>query len=216
MINIILAEDHQLVRSGLHQILAREPEFNITGEASDGQQIIDLLETGVNADVLVTDISMPKINGLELAAIVRSRFPSVQILLLTIQDEEKYIRRAFQEGVKSYVLKTADADELIFAIKQVARNRSYLCSNVADNLIKRFTPGGQAATSEQVQTVDFSKREMEVLQLIADGYTNEEAADKLFTSRRTVEGHRQSMINKTGTRNTPALIRFAMRRGIIN
>jgi DNA-binding NarL/FixJ family response regulator len=215
MVNIILAEDHQLVRSGLRHILAREPEFNVTGEAGDGQQVLDMLEAGVKADVLLTDISMPKVNGLEVAATVQSRFPTVHVLLLTIQEEEKYIQKAFQAGVKSYLLKTADSEELIFAIKQVARNRSYLCSSVADSLIKRMTPG-QPFTSEHVHKVDFSKREMEVLNLIAEGYTNEEAADKLFTSRRTVEGHRQSMINKTGTRNTPALIRFAMRHGIIN
>jgi DNA-binding NarL/FixJ family response regulator len=215
MINIILAEDQQLVRSGLRHILAREPEFNVTGEAGDGQQVLDLLESGVKADVLLTDIGMPKINGLEVAATVQARFPAVNVVLLTMQDEEKYIQKAFQAGVKSYLLKTTDADELIFAIKQVARDRSYLCSSVADSLIKRLTPG-QVLTSDRMQNVDFSKREMEVLQLIADGYTNEEAADKLFTSRRTVEGHRQSMINKTGARNTPALIRFAMRHGIIN
>lgn len=215
MINIILAEDQQLVRSGLRQILSREPEFNVAGEAGDGQEVLDLLESGVKADVLLTDIGMPKINGLEVAATVHTRFPAVHVLLLTMQEEEKYIQKAFQAGVKSYLLKTTNADELIFAIKQVARDRSYLCSSVADSLIKRLTPG-QVLTSDQMQKVDFSKREMEVLQLIADGYTNEEAADKLFTSRRTVEGHRQSMINKTGMRNTPALIRFAMRQGIIN
>jgi DNA-binding NarL/FixJ family response regulator len=215
MINIILAEDQQLVRSGLRNILTREPEFNVTGEAGDGQQVLDLLESGVKADVLLTDIGMPKINGLEVAATVQARFPAVHVVLLTMQEEEKYIQKAFQAGVKSYLLKTTDADELIFAIKQVARDRSYLCSSVADSLIKRLTPG-QILTSDRMQNVDFSKREMEVLQLIADGYTNEEAADKLFTSRRTVEGHRQSMINKTGARNTPALIRFAMRHGIIN
>jgi two-component system response regulator NreC len=215
MINIILAEDHQLVRSGLLHIISREPEFKVTVEASDGQQVLDALESGVKADVLVTDISMPKINGLELAQVVRSRFPAVRVMLLTMQEEEKYIQKAFQAGVKSYLLKTADAGELIFAIKQVARNQSYLCSSVAESLIKRVSPG-QSMTPEPAQNVEFSKREMEVLHLIAEGYTNEEAAEKLFTSRRTVEGHRQSMINKTGTRNTPALIRFAMRHGIIN
>jgi two-component system response regulator NreC len=215
MINIILAEDHQIVRSGLRQILAYEPEFNITGEANNGQQVLDMLENNVKADVLLTDINMPEINGLELTSIVRSRYPSIQMLLLTMQEDEKYIHKAFQAGVKSYLFKTTDKEELVFAIKQTARNRSYVCSSVADSLIKRLI-SKQTWSSTTTPHIDFSKRELEVLYLIAEGYTNEEAAEKLFTSRRTVEGHRQSMINKIGVRNTPALIRYAMRHGIIN
>ncbi|GAA4084573.1 response regulator transcription factor [Mucilaginibacter panaciglaebae] len=214
MINIILAEDHHIVRLGLRHILMQEPEFQIVGEASNGQQVIDLLESNVNADVLLTDISMPQISGLELADIVNTRFPQINTLLLTMQEEEEYMFKAFRLGVKSYMLKSTDADELIFAIKQVARKRRYLCSSVADRLIKRLVLDNMPVSLPS-PNIDFSVREIEVLQLIAEGYTNEEIAEKLFTSRRTVEGYRQSLINKTGTRNTATLIRFVMRHRII-
>lgn len=215
MINIILAEDHHIVRLGLRHILMQEPEFQIVGEADNGRQVIDILENNVNADVLLTDISMPQISGLELADLVSARFPSVNTLLLTMQEEEEYMFKAFRAGVKSYMLKNTDSDELIFAIKQVARKRTHLCSSVAERLVKRLALDPSPA-SLPAPNVDFSSREIEVLQLIAEGYTNEDIAEKLFTSRRTVEGYRQSLINKTGTRNTATLIRFAMRHRIID
>jgi len=214
MIRVLIADDHQVVRRGLRQVLEREPGMEIVGEAENGRAIMDMLENCVQADVLLTDLSMPVMNGLELAKAVTVQFPDLEIILLTIQEEESYIQQAFEAGIKSYVFKTAHEEELVFAVRQAARHQPYLCAGLSDKMIKKITisvhtPGAVVAN------VEFSEREMEVLKLIAAGYTNEEAAEKLFTSRRTVEGHRQSMIDKTGSRNSLALISFAMRHGLL-
>lgn len=131
-----------------------------------------------------------------------------------MQEDENFVEKAFRAGIKSYLFKSAETEELIFAIRQVAKSQPYLCAGLSERLIRKigsFT----AVKSTQIVHVEFSDREMDVLRLIADGYTNEEAADKLFTSKRTVEGHRQAMIDKTGSRNSLALITFAMRNGLL-
>ncbi|TWR30933.1 response regulator transcription factor [Mucilaginibacter pallidiroseus] len=214
MIRVLLADDHQLVRRGLRQVLAQETDLKVTGEGANGQEIIELLDSGVEADVLLSDLNMPVMNGLELAKVVQDKYPEIEVILLTIQEEDSYIQQAFQAGIKSYIFKTAHEDELVFAIRQVARHQPYLCAGLSSNVIQRIatSPNVQSVTAEEI---DFSEREIEVLRLIAAGFTNEEVADKLFTSKRTVEGYRQSMIDKTGSRNSLALISFAMRNGLL-
>lgn len=214
-IRILLADDHHLVRSGVKQLLSQEADFTIAGEAENGAQILDMLDKGVEGDVLLTDLSMPVMNGIELSKAVGDRYPHLNVVLLTIQEEECYIQQAFQAGIKSYVFKSADPLELIYAVRQVASGKPYLCSGVSNYFIKQ-TLSGANNSKTPMANVDFSERELDVLRLIAEGFTNEEAADKLFTSRRTVEGHRQSMIDKTGSRNSLALVRFAVQHGIIN
>lgn len=214
MIRILIADDHQIVRRGLRQVLQQQPDLEVVGEGANGYEILELLKNGVKANVLLSDLSMPLMGGLELAKTITAEYPDLEIILLTIQEEESYIQQAFQAGIKSYIFKTAHEDELIFAVRQVARRQPYLCADLADKVIKRLAVSGQVP-GVTTSDVDFSERELEVLRLIAAGYTNEEAADKLFTSKRTVEGHRQSMIDKTGSRNSLALISFAMRHGIL-
>lgn len=214
-IRILLADDHHMVRWGVKQLLLQEPDFTIAGEAENGQQVLDLLDKGAEVDVLLTDLSMPVMDGIHLAKVVGDKYPDLKIALLTIQEEECYIQQAFQSGVKSYIFKSADPQELIYAVKQVAVGKPYFCSGVSNYFINRFS---SSTNTDKVLPADmkFSERELDVLRLIAEGYTNEEAADKLFTSRRTVEGHRQAMIDKTGSRNSLALVRFAVQHGLVN
>jgi DNA-binding NarL/FixJ family response regulator len=135
--------------------------------------------------------------------------------MLTMLDHERYVAKAFKAGASGYLLKNTSPDELIFAIKHVYANGNYLFSELAMQLLDRVSQGRDIMILDNCSDVDFSKRETEVLILIAEGFTNQEIADKLFTSKRTIEGHRQSMIDKTGTRNTAALIKFALLNGII-
>lgn len=214
-IRILLADDHHLVRCGVKQLLAQEADFTVTGEAENGAQILEILKNGVEADVLLTDLSMPVMDGLQLAQNIRDKYSHLKIILLTVPEEVCFIQQAFQLGITGYVFKTADPRELSYAVRQVAIGRAYFCSGVSDHFIKQAS--AQAGNNKTLPAdVDFSERELDVLKLIAEGYTNEEAADKLFTSRRTVEGHRQAMIDKTGSRNSLALVRFAVQHGIIN
>ncbi|WDF54245.1 response regulator transcription factor [Mucilaginibacter sp. KACC 22063] len=215
MIRILIADDHQVVRRGLRQVLEQEADFEVVGDVSSGLGILQLLENGVEADVLLTDLSMPVMDGFELAQNITSKYPHLEIILLTIQEEESYVQQAFQAGVRSYLFKTAHEEEVVFAIRQVARHQPYLCAGLSDKVIKRMAKSTDLKVA-MAADVEFSEREMEVLRLIAAGYTNEEAAEKLFTSRRTVEGHRQSMIDKTGSKNSLALVSFAMRHGLLS
>ncbi|WP_457127290.1 response regulator [Mucilaginibacter sp. HD30] len=213
-IRILLADDHCVVRDGIRQILKQEPDFVIAGEGENGREIIDLLESGTEADVLLADLSMPIMDGIQLAEAVGVNYPNLKVVLLTFQEDEAFVQRAFQAGIKSYLFKTSDPHEMAFAVRQVASGNTYLCSNLANNLIKQITAWSRKSPVEATN-IEFSERELDVLRLIADGFTNEEAADKLFTSRRTVEGHRQSMIDKTSSRNSLALVRFAVEHGLL-
>jgi DNA-binding NarL/FixJ family response regulator len=133
-----------------------------------------------------------------------------------MMDHEKYVIKAFKNGVTGYLLKNVSADELVFAINHIHGDGNYICSELALRFMDRLIHIPELSKAENTSDVEFSQREMEILALTAEGYTNKEIAEKLFTSKRTVEGHRQSMINKTGVRNTIALVKYAMQHGIIN
>jgi DNA-binding NarL/FixJ family response regulator len=216
MINIILAEDHNIVRDGLKSLLKGESTFHIAAEAKDGKEVLDILQTGLQADILLTDMNMPIMGGLELTETVGKQYPNLKTIVLSALDNEKYVIQAFKTGASGYLLKSASADELTFAIKHVFAGYQYVCSDLTIRFLNRVLTIPDPIDVEKINDVDFSAREIEVLTLLADGMTNQEVADKLFTSKRTVEGYRENMIGKAGVRNTVALIRFAILRGIIS
>jgi DNA-binding NarL/FixJ family response regulator len=215
MIKVLIVDDHYVVRRGIRQLLQDESGFAVSGEAADGKQALDLLHSGIETDVLLADVNMPVMDGLALAKEVREKYRDLTVVLLSMQEDDHFVQQAFSYGITNYVFKTSNPEELIFALKQASFGRSYVCSSLTERLIKR-TSAISNAFKVRDTNIEFSSREMEVLRLIADGLTNEEAADKLFTSRRTVEGHRQSMIDKTGCRNSLALVRFAMQHGLLD
>ncbi|WCT12551.1 response regulator transcription factor [Mucilaginibacter jinjuensis] len=216
MIDIILVEDHKIVRNGVKSLLEKEPKFKIVGEAVSGNDVLTILNSGTKADIILADINMPGLSGLELIAELKKAGYNAKIIMLTMLDHERYVAKAFKAGANGYLLKNTSPDELIFAIKHIYADGNYLFSELAMRLLDRLSQGRDIMILDNRSDVDFSKRETEVLTLIAEGFTNQEIADKLFTSKRTIEGHRQSMIDKTGTRNTAALIRFALLNGIIS
>lgn len=215
MIDIVLVEDHKIVRNGVKSLLEKEPEFKIVGEAVSGADVLDILGSGVKADIILADINMPGISGLDLISELKKGGHHAKIIMLTMLDHERYIAKAFRAGASGYLLKNTSPDEMIFAIKHIHADGSYLYSELAIKLLDRLSQGRDIMILDNRSDVDFSKRETEVLSLIAEGFTNQEIADKLFTSKRTIEGHRQSMIDKTATRNTAALVRFALLNGVI-
>lgn len=210
-----MAEDHNIVRNGIVSLLEKEPYFRVTGEAANGKEVLQLLEEGTEAEIVLADMNMPEMNGIALVEALKKNRPSIRVVVLSMLDHEKYIMQAFNTGVCGYLLKNVSADELIFAIKHVEAGGKYLCSELSFTFLDRLIYHPEGLDNEH-SDIEFSKREIEVLTLIADGMTNVEIADKLFTSKRTVEGHRQNLIDKTGSRNTPALIRFAILNGVIN
>jgi len=216
MIKIILAEDHNIVRDGIRNLLEKEPNFEIVAEATNGADVIRMMREGTEADIILADMNMPVMGGMELAEKLKETASKAKFIMLTMIDHEKYVMKAFKSGIAGYLLKNISADELIFAINHIHIDGHYICSELAMRFMHRLAEMPATQSTEDMSKVEFTKRELEVLALTAEGYTNQQIADKLFTSKRTVEGHRQSMINKTGTRNTITLIKYALQHGIIN
>jgi DNA-binding NarL/FixJ family response regulator len=216
MIRILIVDDHDVVRQGIKQLLLHESGFDVSGEAANGKQALELLTSGVKTDVLLADVNMPEMDGLELAKAARENFDGLAVVLLSMHEDENIVQQAFKNGVTNYVSKTANIEELVFALKQASAGKSFVSSSLTHRLIKGTTVKPYTFAEDDNVKVEFSDREMDVLKLIADGFTNVEAANKLFTSRRTVEGHRQSMMDKTKSRNSLALVRFAMRHGLLD
>lgn len=216
MVKIILAEDHNIVRNGLRSLLQSQPGFQIVAEAKNGAEVIAALKDGLQADILLTDMNMPVMGGLELVEETGRQYPGLKPIILSAFDHEKYVFKSFKAGAIGYLLKSVSADELIFAIKHVTAGNQYVCSELTIRFLNRMLTVPDPVSANSVHDMDFSSREIEVLTYLADGMTNQEIADKLFTSKRTIEGYRENMIARTGVRNTVALIRFAVANQIIN
>lgn len=213
MIKIILAEDHNIVRNGLKSILDDETEFKVVCEAENGSEVLKWLEAGNKADLIITDVNMPVLNGLDMVKQLPNKIP---VIMLTMLDHKKYVFDAVEAGISGYLLKSISKDELLFAVKYVAGGGKYICSELSFGLFEKRSKTPEPDELAKETNVNLSEREVEVLDLIADGYTNNEIADKLFASRRTVEKYRQSLIDKTGVKNTPSLIKFAVKNHLIN
>ncbi|MDP9047334.1 MAG: response regulator transcription factor [Bacteroidota bacterium] len=215
MINIILAEDHHIVRGGVRSLLEKDGGLAITGEAMNGAEVLTLLENGASADVVLADMNMPVMGGIELTAHIKEKYPAAKVIILSALDHEKYVIKAFQAGASGYVLKSVSTDELIFAIKHTHQHTQYICSDLAARLLHRLMSVPEPVSSESALEIDFTSRDVEILDLISQGFTNQEIADRMFSSKRTIENHRQTLIDKTNSRNTVALIRFAILNGVI-
>lgn len=216
MINVLLAEDHNIVRNGICSLLNKQPEVNVVGEAIDGLEVLQHFESGAKIDLVLTDINMPHLNGLALIDELKKKWPETKILILTMLDHINYVMQALSQGANGYLLKNVSEEEMMFAIRQVTAGNLFVCSEITEKMIGKLSSMPQQESKESKFAVDLSKREIEILLLIAEGFTNNEIAEKLFTSRRTVEGHRQNLLEKTGARNTATLIRFAVRNGLID
>jgi DNA-binding NarL/FixJ family response regulator len=158
---------------------------------------------------------MPEIDGLTLIRELKNDFPKIRIIILSMHDNEKYIMEAFREGASGYLFKNVSPDELLFTIKHIHSGSKHLCSELTMKLIDKLVHVNEDQNLSPSLEIDFSLREIEILNLIADGMTNAEIADKLFISKRTIEGYRQGLIEKTGVRNTPSLIKYAILNGVI-
>lgn len=216
VIKVLLAEDHNIVRNGIRSLLDKQADINVVGEATDGLEVLHIVDKGVKPDIVLTDINMPNLNGLALIEQLRQRLPDVKVLILSMLDHENYVVQAVDAGASGFLLKNVGEEEMIFAIRHVNAGNLYVCSELMSKFIAKVSSIPQEDENEIKVAIDLSRREIEILLLIAEGLTNNEIAEKLFTSRRTVEGHRQNILEKTGARNTATLIRFAVRNGIID
>ncbi|MGV3704579.1 MAG: response regulator [Arcticibacter sp.] len=213
-IRVFLVEDHNLVRNGIRTLLERQPDIEIVEEAQSVNETLEKLRSGIDADIILSDINMKELSGLDLINMIKPEFPDIRIVMLTMLDHENYIKQAIAAGASGYLLKNIDVEQMLFAIRHVSTGGKYICAEVVFEMLKKQLHSPVESAPGKV--ADLSQREEEVLHLIAEGLTNQEIADKLFTSRRTVEGHRQNLLEKTGTKNTATLIRYAIRNGVIS
>lgn len=213
MIRVFIVDDHVLIRDGLRTLLAADPLFEVVGEASNGQALLDQLPA-VAADVVLLDLNMPVLDGLATTHRLRAEHPHLRILLLSMMTHEHTIGEALTAGAHGYVLKNADKYEIATALQVVVSGKRFLCSEIGLGLLEKILvlELGHPGTAPGVP---LTHREREILQLVATGLTNQQIADKLFTSRRTVESHRQHLLEKTGVKNTPALVKYAMEQGLL-
>ncbi|MGI4866393.1 MAG: response regulator [Janthinobacterium lividum] len=215
MIRVFVVDDHPVLRSGLHAMLANQPDLTVVGEASSGLDLLAQLPTAP-ADVVLLDSSMPGLSGPETAQRLAAEYPAVRVLALSMLASVEHIYQMLDAGAQGYILKNADLTEIIHGIRTVAAGRLFLCSEIGLTALHRLRgEPAQPASVSADKTGTLSKRETEVLQLIAQGFTTGEIADKLFTSKRTIETHRQNIIAKTQTKNTASLIRFAVSEGLV-
>ncbi len=214
MIKIILAEDHNIVRNGIKSLLMNDPSMEIIAEGSEGDEVLSMTAALDDADVLLADINMSGMDGITLTKELAKSHPDLNVLILSMLDHENYVFEAFKTGAKAYLLKNVSADELIFAIKHVAAGGMYFCSELSMKMLLRLVDGTPVFNKEHTD-IHISERELEMLKLLAEGFTNQEMADKLFVSKRTVEGYRQQLIEKTKSKNTASLIKFSITKGII-
>lgn len=211
---IILAEDHVVVRDGIKRLINDQLDMHVVAEASNGQHVMDMLQSGISIDILLSDINMPNVDGLKLFERIAVEYPAVKTVVLSMLDSEQQIKKSFQAGCLAYVSKSANAEELIYALRQVGQGKMFLCSNTTEKLIgSHLQP--YASMKDSAEIPEFSDREIQVLELIVQGLTNLEIAEKIYLSKRTVEGHRQSLIDKSASRNTAVLIHYAMSHGLI-
>lgn len=212
MISIVLVDDHHVVREALRVLLEVEPDFRVVGETDDGLEAVRLV-TRVRPDVLVLDLMLPGLHGLEVLRNVRKETPKTRPIVLSMHTNETYVQRALENGALGYVLKSSSSMELVRAIREVAAGRRYLCSRLSAVAIKSAVEHVADIALKRYELL--TTREREVLQLIAEGYTNVQIAKRLFLSPRTVETHRAHLMRKLGLRRHAELIHYALRLGII-
>ena len=204
---IVLADDHVLVRQGLRSLLERE-RFQVMAEASDGQEAVRLVETH-QPDIAILDISMPTLNGIDAARGLSRSAPKTKVILLTQHEEEQYIHEALEAGVKGYVLKNQVANDLIQAIRQVCRGEFYLSPGIARAVMEAYRNKSDRPADP------LTVRERQVLQLIAEGKSTKDTASVLGISVKTAESHRMRLMQKLNIHETASLVRYAVRRGLI-
>ena len=215
MIRVFIVDDHTLIRDGLRALLEADPAFAVVGEAGNGQELLDQLPA-VAADVVLLDLNMPVLDGLATTHRLAAEYPHLRILLLSMMTHERTIGEALAAGAHGYVLKNADKYEVVAALQGVAAGKRFLCSEIGLGLLeKMLLQESRNPTLDKAPGVPLTHREREILQLVASGLTNQQIADQLFTSKRTVESHRQNLLDKTGAPNTAALIKYAMEYGLL-
>ncbi len=208
MLKILLVDDHQMFGEGLKSLLESEEDIEILGQAQSGQEALFLLSEN-QADVILMDIEMPRLDGIQTTKHIVKKYPDIKILALSMHNEKEFIKGILKAGAHGYMLKNAGKTELLEAIRKVHAGETFYSPEISQTILEEIMNPGRSKSS------GLSTREREVLQLIADQYTTHEIAEKLFLSVNTIETHRRNMLVKLGLRNTAGLIKYATLQGLV-
>lgn len=208
-IRVILADDHRLVRQGIRQFLEDADDISVVGEASDGQEALRLVEA-LQPDVVILDIQMP-VGGVEATQQIKARYPGTRVLILTAYDDDPYVFALLRAGANGYILKTAEADDLLRAVRAVYRGESALSPDITEKVVRQLQTGGPAGAARQVEPL--TGRELEILRLAAQGMTNKAIARALSISARTVQAHLANTYGKLGVGSRTEAVTEALKRG---
>lgn len=212
MIKVLIADDHKIFRDGLKSLMESEPDIKVIGEAADGKEVLNQLEN-IQPDVILMDISMGEAGGITTTQIVKEKFPAIKILVLSMHSESSYILKMLELGTNGYILKDAGKSEMLSAIRTVATGNSYYSSIVSAKLVEALTR--RSKTTSKRDDIPLTPRELEMLKLIAEEYSNQEIANKLFISIRTVDTHKRNLLEKLKVKNTAGLVKYALKKGLL-
>jgi len=211
---IVIAEDHTILREGLRSLLTSGSEFEVVGEAEDGREAIRCVEK-LKPDLILTDLSMPRMNGMEAIREIKKRSPETKILVLTVHKTEEYILATLQAGADGYLLKDSTHAELLMAVKHVLSGKRYISPGISDKVLDGYLDGRRTLKT-RTSWETLTQREREILKLIAEGYKNKEIADDLCISVKTVEKHRSNLMEKLDLHNIQALTTYAIEKGLVS
>ena len=210
---VVIVEDHKLFREGLKSLLSDKDDLVVVGEAGDGIEAIRAVKK-CRPDLLLLDLSMPKMNGISVMKEIKSQFPEIKIMALTIHESDQYVLEAFEAGADGYCLKDAGRNELMVAVDSVVQGKRYISPSISDNVLEGYMTGRKKLKSKTTWDT-ITQREREVLKLLGEGYQNKEISDMLHISVKTVEKHRANIMNKLDLHNAAALTAFAIEHGLV-
>jgi len=214
-VKIIVADDHHLVRSGIIKILNEYATFEVISEAENGQQAIEKCEI-LRPDVLLLDLDMPVLNGLETVPLIKKKMPELKVGILTMHKEKFLVEKLIKLGIEGYLYKSSEPEELIYGVKKIAEGKRFYTSEVTENLVTSHPVFKQTSKNQLMLLAQLSEREKEITRLIAEGFSNTEIGEKLFISSRTVDTHRANIMKKVEVKNLAGLIRFGIASGLID
>lgn len=213
---ILIVDDHEVVRDGLRNILTSLDSLSIAGEAGDGEEAVKMYAT-LKPDLVIMDISMPGMNGIEATRVIKEKDPDARILILTMHDNQEYLNQIIRSGAKGFILKNTDKEELLEAVRTVASGDNFFSKDISKLIIDNYIrTAKETEKNDGYKEVPLTKREIEILKLIASGYSNQEIANILYISYNTVDTHRKNIMHKLSIKNTAGLVRYAIEKGLIS
>jgi two-component system response regulator NreC len=211
-IKVLVADDHTILRQGIKSLLANEEEIEVIGEAKNGREVLTIVEETL-PDIILMDIAMPGLNGLEATRRIKKKFPRMKVLVLTMYTNEEYIFQILNAGANGYLVKETAFQDLISAIKAVYKNEAFMSPSISKKVINSYI---KRAQNEEETCEMLTSREREILQLIAEGNSSKKIAELLFISPKTVETHRTHIMDKLNIHNRTGLVKYAIRKGIVD